>query len=415
MSLINEENRNVSIPDLSDPATFAESVPHAAFADIQRRPGLHWVPTPIANKNSGFWAVTRYADIVAVEQDSATFSSTGGAAFPLTNISPGHPGLDMLMLTDPPRHSHLRRAAAKGFAPRIVRNFEPWVRSIVTEAIDAVEGRPEFDYVEEFGRTIPAFVIATVLGAPREDRQHIVQMTTDYFDAGQQVQQLGEGESGADLMTPAIEQLMAYANEIQKVKLAHPGDDMFTELSRCLERGEINQMEYLQWMHVMIVAGFETTHTAISQSMRMYLQDPEIAARTDKAVNEGCTDRAVDEYLRLISPPMQMARTATRDVTFAGEQIRKDDIMVLYLIAANRDPAVFSDPEQFNPWRTEKQSLAFGSGVHRCIGFHLAKLELQILWEELRARGVRLELAGEPRRGWSNFVNLLTQLPVRRV
>jgi cytochrome P450 len=414
VSLVYDEGTDTSIPDLSNPASFAASVPHAAFAAIQRRPGLHWVPTPIANKNGGFWAVTRYDDIVAIENDPATFSSARGAAFPLTNISPGHPGLDMLMLTDPPRHSYLRRAAAKGFAPRIVRNFEPWVRSIVREAIDAVEGKSEFDFVEEFGRTIPAYVIATVLGAPREDRRHIVQMTTDYFDAGQRVQELLEGESGADLMTPVIEQLMAYAAAIQQVKLAQPGDDMFTELSRCVECGEITQVEYLQWMHVMIVAGFETTHTAISQSMRMYLQDPEIAALTDKAISEGCTDRAVDEYLRLISPPMQMARTATSDVTFAGEHIRKDDVMVLYFIAANRDPAVFSDPDRFNPWRHETQTLAFGSGVHRCIGFHLAKLELQILWEELRAHDVRLELAGEPRRGWSNFINLLTELPVRR-
>ncbi|MEV0341398.1 cytochrome P450 [Nocardia sp. NPDC050713] len=415
MPLTYEQTGNLYIPDFSDPATFTEEVPRAAFAEIQRRPGLHWVPTTVANKNGGYWAVTRFADIVAVEKDPATFSSTGGPSFPYTNLSPDHPSVDMIMCTDPPRHNYLRRAAAKGFGPRIVANFEPWVREVVTQAIDAVEGRSEFDYVEEFARTIPAYVIATVLGAPREDRAYLVELLTDFFDAAQHFEGLEEGEGTADRVIPLLGQLTEYAAKMQQVKLVNPGDDMFTELSRCVERGEINQAEYLQWMFVMIAAGFETTHTTIGQSMRMYLEDPEIAALTDKAVEEGEAGRAVDEFLRVISPVYQMARTATRDLTFAGEQIRENDVMVLYYTAANRDPAVFSDPDRFDPWRPEKEMLAFGTGVHRCIGAHLAKLELTILWEELRARNVRLKLAGEPRRGWSNYINLLTELPVRRV
>ena len=415
MSLTYAETGNVSIPDLSDPATFVEGVPHAAFAELRRRPGLHWVPTTIANKNGGFWAVTRAADILALEKDPATFSSTGGPAFPYTNLPPDHPSVDMIMCVDPPRHNYLRRAAAKGFAPRIVANFEPWVREVVTQAIDAVEGRSEFDFVEEFSRTIPAYVIATVLGAPREDRAYLVKLLTEFFDAAQHFEDLEEGEGTSDRIIPLLGQLTDYAGKMQQVKLKEPGNDMFTELIRCVERGEINQAEYLQWMFVMIAAGFETTHTAIGQSMRMYLEDPEVTALTDKAVAEGQTERLVDEYLRIITPVYQMARTATRDTTFAGEQIRKDDVMVVYFAAANRDPAVFSDPDRFDPWRPETSMLAFGSGVHRCLGAHLAKLELTILWEELRARNLRLELAGEPRRGWSNYINLPTELPVRRV
>lgn len=408
------EEPDLVIPDFSDPATFVERVPREAFAEIQGRSGLHWVPTTVANKNGGFWAVTRAADIIAIEHDPATFSSTGGPSFPYTNLPSDHPSVDMIMCTDPPRHNYLRRAAAKGFAPRIVAQFEPWVRDVVTQAIDAVEGRDEFDYVEEFARTIPAYVIATVLGAPHDDREYLVRLLTDFFDAAQHFEDLDEGEGTSDRVIPLMGQLTDYAAKMQQVKLAHPGDDMFTELSRCVERGEINQAEYLQWMFVMIAAGFETTHTTIGQSMRLYLEDQEVAALTDRALDEGMTARVVEEYLRVISPVYQMARTATRDVEFAGQQIRKDDVVVLYYTAANRDPAVYSDPDRFDPWRTETELLAFGTGVHHCIGAHLAKLELQILWEELRSRGVRLELAGEPKRGWSNYINLLTELPVRR-
>jgi len=110
-----------------------------------------------------------------------------------------------------------------------------------------------------------------------------------------------------------------------------------------------------------------------------------------------------------------MARTAIRDLEFAGTKIREGDVMVLYFLAANRDPAVFSEPDRFNPWRPEKDTLAFGSGVHRCIGSYLAKLEVQVLFEELRAAGLNLRLDGEPKRGWSNFINQLTSLPVARV
>lgn len=405
----------IAIPDFSDPATFVDGVPHEAFAEIQRRPGLHWVPTTVANTNGGFWAVTRFADIVAIEKDTEAFTSTMGPSFPYTNLPLDHPARDMLMCTDPPRHNYLRRAAAKGFGPRIVAQFETWIREIVTEAINAVDGREEFDYVEEFARTIPAYVIATVLGSPREDREWLVGAVTAFFDAAQHFEDLEEGESASTTILPLLEQLQNYAAKIQKIKLEHPGDDMFTELARCVERGEINQTEYLQWMWLMMAAGFETTHTAIGQSMRMYLEDPEVAALVDKAFAAGEGERAISEFVRIITPVYQMARTATRDLTFAGQQIRKNDVVVLYYVAANRDPEVFSEPDRFNPWRPETDILSFGTGIHRCIGYHLAKLELQILWGELQARNVQLELAGEPRRGWSSYVNVLTSLPVRQV
>lgn len=394
------------IPDLSDPASFVNGVPHEAFAEIRRRPGFHWVPTDVGTVNGGFWAVTRWADIVEIERDPATFTSTKGPNYPSTHIDPNHPGKDMLMCTDPPRHNYLRRAAAKGFAPRIVKNFEPWVRDIVCAAFDAVEGKSEFDYVEQFGRTIPAYVIARILGSPAEHRERLVSLVNDYFDAFVESEERG---------IEVLGEIMAYAAEMQQVKLREPGDDMFTELARCVERGEINQDEYLMWMFVMIAAGYETTHTAIGQSMRMYLEDPSVRELTDKAITEGRTGRVIDEFLRLICPPMEMARVATQDVTIGGQDVRKDDVVVLYFVAANRDPAVFSDPDRFDPWRPEEDTLAFGSGPHRCIGSYLGKLELQILWEELHRRNLRLELAGEPRRGWSQMINQLTALPVRRV
>jgi cytochrome P450 len=416
MALSTVEDAAFVIPDLSDPGTYVDDVPHAAFAAIQRRPGLYWQPTTLAAVNGGFWAVTRFADIVAIEKDPATFTSTRGAAYPQMMDGPiDGPSKDNIMMSDPPRHTRLRRVAAKGFGPRVVANFEPWIREIVRDAIASVADRDEFDFVEEFARTIPAYVVATILGTPREDRKRMVDWTTELFAAGQRTEGLAEGEGTLANVVETQLEVAAYAEQIREIKRAHPADDMCTVLNGCVDRGEINDAEFLQWMTLIMGAGYETTHTAIGQSMRMYLEDAEIRELTDRALAEGMIGRAVDEYFRLISPPMEMARTAVRDVDFLGQQIRERDVLVLYYVAANRDPAVFAEPNRFNPWRPETQTLAFGSGIHRCLGAHLAKLEVQILWEELRAAGLRLRRNGAPRRGWSNFINQLNELPVARV
>ena len=413
MTTSSTESAALSIPDLTDQRTFAEEIPHAAFARMRELPGLYWQPTTFSTTNGGFWAVTRYADIDALEKDVETFTSTRGAAYPVMSSGPiEFDNKDGLMLNDPPEHTRLRRAAAKGFSNSVVVNFRPWITEIVREQIDRVTGQDEFDAVKEFAETIPAYVIARVMGVPREDRPRMVAWVRAIFAATQQTAGLAEDDSALANMVPLLAEVGAYAAQIQEIKRTHPADDMFTALTGCVERGEITQNEFLQWIFTMMAAGYETTHTTIAHAVRMYLEDPEVREATDRALDEGTTDRAINEYVRLITPVMQMGRTATRDVEFAGEQIRENDVMVLYYSAANRDPAVFAEPDRFNPWRTEKGHLAFGTGVHRCIGLSLAKLEVQILFEELRSAGLHLRLNGTPRRGWSNFINQLIELPV---
>jgi len=409
------EPAGLTVPDLSDPATFAKEVPHRAFAQIRETPGLYWQPARFGTAHGGFWAVTRLHDIVEIEKDPETFSSRKGIGYPATNQQPNGPMMDNVMQQDPPRHGHLRRAAARGFGPRIVANFEPWIRAIVRETIADVADRAEFDYVEEFARTIPAYVIARVVGMPREDREKIVYWANTLFAGSQDTQGLKEGESSAEHSRATFDEMAGYSMKLQKEKEQHPADDMFTAVGELVTNGTLTQQEFLQWMFVTIAAGFETTHTAIGQSMRMYLEDEQVHERTDRALAEGLSGRVVDEYIRLISPPMHMCRTATRDTVFADTQIRKDDLLVMYYAAANRDTSIFSRPDEFDPWRAEAQTLAFGSGVHRCLGAHLAKLEVSILWEELRAANLNLRLNGEPKRGWSCMINQLTELPVAQV
>jgi len=405
------------IPDLTDQQTFAGGMPYEAFATLRDRPGLYWQPTTVSTQNGGFWAVTRYEDVVAVERDVESFTSTLGAAYPtMIDADTVSDARDSILMKDPPDHTRLRRAAAMGFAPKVVAHFEPWVRDIVRSQIDAIRDKQRFDAVEAFAQTIPAHVIARVMGAPADRRAQMVDWVKVIFGSTQQHDKADLLDQDRPIlnMGPIIEEVSRFSLEIQEIKRRDPDDDMFTALSGCVDRGEISQSEFLMWMFVMMAAGYETTNTTIAHAMRMYLEDEQVRDATDTALDEGLIECAVGEYVRLISPVIQMARTATRDLEFAGEQIRKNDVMVLYYAAANRDGAAFSDPDRFDPWRSETQHLGFGTGIHRCIGMSLAKLEVQLLFEELKANDLRLRLDGPPKRGWSNFVNQLLALPVAR-
>lgn len=404
------------IPDLSDPASFVEAVPYAAFKQIRETPGLYWQPTEVSTIHGGYWAITRFKDIQEIEKNVEVFTSTRGAAYPLMTREPHTgPRADQLMMTDPPRHTRLRRAAAAGFGPKVVQHFEPWVRSIVDEVLEGIANQDEFDVVEEFARTIPAYVVGRVLGVPKADRQKIVDWTISIFAA---TQQRKPGESGEDSLQGLAEAqagIIAYIEQIQAEKKARPAEDMFTELNALVEDGTLSQGEFIQWTVLMMTAGFETTHTVIGQALRMYLEDEDVREKVDRAVVDGESELVAREFIRMISPAMQMARTATKDIEIAGTHVREGDVVVLYFVSANRDETVFADPDTFDPWRREKVSLAFGSGIHRCIGSYLAMLEVQVLFEELAAKKINLRLNGTPERGWSNFINQLQALPVAQV
>ncbi|MEV6657268.1 cytochrome P450 [Nocardia fluminea] len=403
----------VNIPNLTDPETFVSGVPFDAFASIREMPGLHWQPAAIGTDHGGFWVVTRFADILEAEANPAVFSSQRGPSWPLSNnpVSTDlsvNPLYNHLVAMDPPRHSRVRRVAAAAFGPRVVKNFEPWVREIVTGVLDHVDGLDDFDYVTEIAQAIPSAVIAQIQGVPRSERQFVVDKTILTFAA------LASGDFEAT-MKNVREVEDYYRTTLVPQKRRDPQDDMTTVILHACERGDVTEGEMYDFLNLLQTAGYETTHTAIGQSMRMILEDPEVAERTFRGIEELGADKVVDEFLRLISPPMYMTRSATQDTELGGQMIRKDDVLNLYFIAANRDPAVFDEPDKFDPWRKETATLAFGSGPHRCIGSALAKLEMRILFEEMTKRGFKFEQNGKPERGWSVFINQLNSLPVARV
>lgn len=400
----------IDLPDFSDPASFADEVPHEAFDRVRELPGLYWQPTGHGTLTGGFWVATRFEDILDVERRTDEVTCRPGFFFPLASLTetPEESAFQgsMLMRLDPPDHSRLRRVAAVAFGPRVVARFDGWIRDIVTEALDRALVKEEFDWVVEVGKHIPSRVMARVLGVPDERIQDIVDWTDAVFDAA------ATTDAGTRMMQ-AAQALYQYIGELLELKLREPQDDVASSLAHAYERGEVTLNEYMTFVGLLVVAGYETTHTLINHSMRMIVEDESVRTYAREALKSGTIDPLVDEFLRHITPSMNMARIATADFEVAGTTVRKDDMVQMMFVAANRDPKVFSDPHRFNPNRTETATLAFGSGAHRCLGSALAKLELRILFEELAKREVRLELNGTPVRGWSSWVNQLSSLPVR--
>jgi cytochrome P450 len=404
---------SIEIPDFTDPATYVVGIPHEAFDELRSRPGLYWQKAAEGTFNGGFWVVTRFNEVVEIEQQPALFSSVPGAFFPLANLSGDGPMSKHILFMDPPEHSRVRRVAMKSFGPRVVAHFDGWIREIVHETLDAALQRGSFDWVADVARLIPSRVIASVMGVPRELRGQLVDWSDAIFTS-----QVNQDEGAA--MARAFEEVNVYMAELGAQKLRDPQDDTVTVLAQCLDRGEIDEAEYAMYTSALLIAGYETTHTLIGQSMRLILEDEDVRRACDQSFDAGEFNAVVDEFLRYVTPAMNVARTATQDIDFHGQTIRRNDTMQLMLIAANRDPEAFADPHRFDPSRAKGKTLsgdglAFGSGLHRCVGNVLAKMDTRILFEELHRRDVRLALDGEPRRGWSTLVNQLLSLPVHVV
>jgi cholest-4-en-3-one 26-monooxygenase len=390
--------------DLSDPASFRAGVPHDEFDRIRRDEPVHWTPTTQAPRG-GFWSLTRFDDVAAASRDVETFTSTRGINYP-TDPSSVPQMVDNVMFNDPPRHGDIRRLVGTAFSPRMVARFSDWISERVDLIVDGLAGRGECDLVPLVAVELPAQVICSVMGVADEDRGTVVEWADAIFSR--------EQPGGFERFQRALGEVFAYAFELREVKRLKPDNDMVTELSRAEGNGlKITDSEYMQFFMSLLIAGFETTHTLIGQSIRLMLEDPEIARISAEAVSRGKTRELVEEYLRYITPAMHMARHATRDVVINDTTISEGDMVLLWYVAANRDPAVFSEPHQFNPARARNLHASFGAGgPHFCIGNHLARLEVRILFETLLTRGPIMKLNGQPRRGHTVFINALSELPV---
>jgi len=415
--------------DLTDPGVFGAGVPHEEFARLRREDPVSWTPEP---HGRGFWSVTRYSDVVTVHREVGTYSSQVGATA-LEDLEPDALAARASMLDlDPPEHTRLRRTVAPEFTRRSVGGYrtrvQDVVRQVLAEVLPSGGETVEFEAVSRVATTIPIRVLCQVLGVPEKDEPLLIELgdrmigNTDP-DLAQVL--LDSQESDAyrllPFRSPAALQMHAYGRELAVRKQRDPGSDLVTALVQGRAPGtpRLAGAEFDAMFLLLVVAGNETTRSALALGLQAFAEYPDqwdlLAARVEAGDPEAIA-AAAEEVLRWTTPLHHFRRTATRDTELAGQVIAAEDKVVVWYPSANRDGTVFTDPDRFDVTRTPNQHVSFGrGGPHRCLGEHLARLEIQVVLEELLPRVVRFEVAGPVRRVRSNFVHGLKSLPLRAV
>ena len=399
-----------AVPDLTDPAVFAAGVPHDFFARMRRESPVFWHHG--AHERLDFWAVTRYADIITVSRDAATYSSerhgvllgdTGGV------------GTELLMINqDPPRHTRLRNLVARLFTPKYIRELRPSLQASANAIADRAIAMGEFDFVTEVAAELPLIVIADLIGIPQSDRHKVFEWSNRMIGREDPEYGVSEADAGAESLAAATE-LFAYAAELGAERLAAPQDDIITKLLHAEVDGEkLTHDEFIFFFLLLAVAGNETTRNLMSGGM-VALGDHSDQYALLNSDRERYLDGAVEEMLRYVSPVISFRRTATRDVELHGAQIREGDDVVIFYGSGNRDEAVYADPDRFDITRSPNDHLAFGGrGPHHCLGANLAREEIRIMFDTLFSKA-DIEIIGPPQRLWSNLISGIKHLPVRAV
>jgi len=391
--------------DLTDLDTFVQGVPHDQFDVLRAEAPVYFHPE---TEGAGFWCITRADDLAQVSHDWQHHSSEWGITLHEQPEESLEQQRMMMLMMDPPKHTKLRLLVNKGFTPRMIGRLHDSVRAIAREIIDNVASRGECDFVVDVAAELPLRVIAEMMGVPQDERHKV-------FDWSNRLIGSEDPEyavSPEDAMEAAME-MFVYANELAAKKRENPGDDIISVLLNAEVEGErLTDIEFDLFFQLLAVAGNETTRNLISHGMLALLENPDQMARL--AADPTLLPSAVDEMLRYASPVMYMRRTARTDTEVRGQTIKAGDKVALWYIAANHDPEVFPDPHRFDITRNPTEHEAFGGGgPHFCLGTHLAKLEITVMFEELLAAIPDIELAGDVQRLRSNFINGLKHMPVK--
>ncbi|GAA3128899.1 cytochrome P450 [Streptosporangium carneum] len=404
--------------DLADNDKFLDGdTPWRMFDVLRAEAPVHWQDE--GEHGSGFWSVTRHADIVAVDRDPETFTSTKFTN--LEEVDDRQATIRRSLLeTDGPRHSVLRRILQRQFTPRAIAGYEVFLRGLTARTLDAALAKGTFDFVKEVSADFPINVLAKMLDVPQDDTQQLIDWGNriigntdpDYADV---LLHSAESEQYRDLpfRSPASLEVFEYGRELARKRRGGDGNDLVSKLVNepTADGVPLSGRDFDNYFLLLVVAGNETTRHAISHTMLALINNPGEAERLrqDLSLMPG----AVEEFLRWASPVYHFRRTATRAVELHDKKIAEGDKVVMWFASGNRDERVFDDPYRFDVTRPANDHITFGKGSpHFCLGNALARLEMRIMFEELLPRISDIRLAGEPRRVRSNFVNGIKDLPV---
>lgn len=393
--------------DVYNPDNYVDAVPFADFALLRQVDPVHWHPHP---DGGGYWLLTRHADCQRVSRDHQTFSARRGFVLVddlSADILPMAQG--QLLGMDPPEHGPIRRVVIDRFTQKTLVEWEIRIRAMCKEIFDDLGARTECDFVNDIAAKLPTRVIAEMMGVPREmwdQFRHWADKQTSASDPD-----LGGTPEEVNAASIAMG---SYGFELACQRKGGTGDDLISLLLNVeVDGNKVDEMQFASLFVQIAVAGNETTRTLIASGMHeLMLRPPQLdAVKNDPAL----IPAAVEEMLRYVCPLHYFRRTATKDTEIGGKQIRENDRVVMLYSAANRDPAVFANPDQFDIRRRDNPHLAFGYGIHLCLGANLARLEARVLLEEFFKRYTGIEETAIPRRIRSNLINGFKSMPVRLI
>jgi len=358
--------------------------PYSIYRELREEAPVYWQPMMQT------WILTRYEDNLAVLRDHAAFSSERTRAknalvqqLESFRLSSGPLGTTPTMLSvDPPAHTRMRSLANKAFTPRVVERSRPHIQEIADELLDALPEPGTLDVVADLAVPLPMIVIAEVLGVPASDRERFKGWSSDVAAS------LGGPFQPPDVLEKArnsSNEIADYFRDLMARRRREPRDDLISALIAAEEQGDLlSEDELIATCILLLIAGNETTTNLIGNGMLALLRNPEQRRRLQ--ADPSLIETAVDEMLRYESSVQMTSRIVDHDIDFQGQRFEEGQVVLLLLAAANRDPAQFPDPERFDAGRRPNRHLAFGQGIHYCLGAPLALAEAQIAFQTLLRR-----------------------------
>lgn len=403
--------------DLTDLDRFANGFPHAVFTHLREvAPVWFHRATTYTPGGEGFWVLSRYADIERATADALTFSSQSGGSRSgggtiIEDLPLGFAAGVLLNMMDDPRHKRIRRLVTANVSPRTLASMETELRDRTRVILDVVAARGECDFLIDVAAELPLQAIARLLGVPHDDRHRLfawANATLDYDDRN-----LGQQ---SDKALNAAREMFEYGAALIAQKRAQPADDMLSAVVGGQVDGQAmddppSDLELQMFFNLLIAAGSETTRNSLSIGLAALIDHPQ--QWRDLQADRSLLPGAVEEILRWASSTPYNRRTATRDVVVGQQTIRAGDKVTLWWASANRDESTFPQPFRFDIRRSPNPHLAFGHGVHFCLGANLARMEIRLVLEGLLDRFAAIELGGPLEWTRSNKHTGLRHMPVR--
>jgi cytochrome P450 len=392
--------------DVSNPRLYRDDSWGPPFARLRREDPVH---RHADSPYGPYWSVTRYADIMKVELDPGTYSSASELGGIQIADQPKGQELPNFIRMDPPRHTAQRKTVAPIVAPTNLANMAATIRQRTAAVLDGLPRNQPFDWVDRVSTELTAMMLATLFDFPWADRRkltHWSDVAIANIEAADAVVK-SEAERMAEL-THMAETMAA----LWKERASQPPKfDLISMMAHAEATKAMPMREFIGNFALLIVGGNDTTRNSMTGGLIAALENP---AELDKVrADAGLLDSLVSEVIRWQTPVIHMRRTATRDAELGGKAIKQGDKVVMWYVSGNRDEGAIDEPERFVVGRPRARlHLAFGAGIHRCVGDRLAEMQLKILWEEILKRDLALEVAGPPVRLYSNFIRGIRSLPV---